>query len=72
MTAPEHIAGAAGDAVNAQAQWLLDEKLIDEETAMAILRECGDGDIGLFLGHLLATSRIGPEVVQHHLEREVL
>lgn len=54
---------------NRQAASLLEKGLISEETARAINVECGDGDIGLFLGQLLATGRITAEVVQTHISQ---
>ena len=54
---------------NPQVQWLLEKRLISLELAKAIDTECGERDIGMFLGHLLFTGQIGPEVVQAFLTR---
>ena len=54
---------------NPQAASLYARRLISQETATNIDRECGaDGDIGLFLGHLLSTGQITAEAVQAHLD----
>lgn len=54
---------------NPQVQWLLEKRLISLELAVDIEKECGEGDIGLVLGHLLYTGKIGPGVVQDFLAR---
>jgi hypothetical protein len=59
----------ASPSSNPQIKYLLDKRLVSLEIAQAIWDECGENDIGLFLGHLLYTSRISASVVQTYLDR---
>ena len=55
--------------MNPQVQWLLEQRLVSLELARDIEKECGEKDIGLYLGHLLYTGKVGPQVVRAFLAR---